>query len=178
MSTIQYTLKHANEFQKRYKGESDRAVAILAAVYLENCLEEYLRLRLVEGAGLERLFNPLGPLGGFSAKIELAFAVGLLPVSVRDDLRRINKVRNLFAHKLDPQTFDSPDIKALCDQFWIEFKDGTKKRFPTGRIAFLGAAFISIINLDSERNQVTRFKAPKSWTAIDESTASTPAKAS
>jgi hypothetical protein len=51
-----------------------------------------------------KLFEGFGPLSTFSAKIEFAFALGLLPRHVHTDLRTIKKVRNLFAHARMNQT--------------------------------------------------------------------------
>src|SRR5437016_12606 len=105
---MKYTLDHYNQFQEHYAGESDRSAAILAASYLEHCLEEYLLLRLVAGPTVNALFDGFAPLATFSAKIDIAFAVGLLPRHIQEDLKRIKKIRNLFAHELDSLTFESP----------------------------------------------------------------------
>src|SRR5690349_7348581 len=110
---MKFTPEHYNQFQESYSKESDRSVAILAATYLEHCLEEYLRLRLVDDPSVRDLFTGFAPIATFSAKIDISFAVGLLPLHIREDLRRIKKIRNLFAHELDSLTFDAEPIRDI-----------------------------------------------------------------
>jgi DNA-binding MltR family transcriptional regulator len=67
-------------------------------------LEEYIAKKFVDDKAVAKLFEGFGPLSTFSAKIEFAFALGLLPRHVHTDLRTIKKVRNLFAHARMNQT--------------------------------------------------------------------------
>ena len=70
----------------------------------------------------KRLFTRFGPLAGFAAKIEIAFAINLFGEHARNDLRAVKDIRDLFAQKLDGAeelTFDHPDIEIRCDNFNI-----------------------------------------------------------
>jgi DNA-binding MltR family transcriptional regulator len=73
-------------------------------VTYEKYLEEYIAKKFVDDKAVAKLFEGFGPLSTFSAKIEFAFALGLLPRHVHTDLRTIKKVRNLFAHARMNQT--------------------------------------------------------------------------
>jgi hypothetical protein len=65
------------------------------------------------------LFSPpLGPLGSFSARIELCYALGLSPKQVRRDLILIRKIRNDFAHQAKTLTFDDPGIADRCAELF------------------------------------------------------------
>jgi len=56
-----------------------------------------------------------GPLGTFSAKVDVAFALGLLSEKSRRDLHNLRKVGNEFAHNPDDIDFDIPT--PLLDYF-------------------------------------------------------------
>jgi DNA-binding MltR family transcriptional regulator len=89
-------------------------------------LEEYIAKRLVDDKAVAKLFEGFGPLSTFSAKIEFAFALGLLPKHVHTDLRTIRKVRNLFAHEPDSSNFLTNSIKDLCATLWrVPRSDGS-----------------------------------------------------
>ena len=59
----------------------------------------------------ERLFLPSGPLGSFSAKIDLAYISGLITKSAHSDLVRVKEIRNAFAHNLEIKDFQSNKIR-------------------------------------------------------------------
>jgi hypothetical protein len=56
------------------------------------------------------------PLGTFGSRISAAYALGLTSKTERDVLRRINKVRNEFAHSLQGTTFARPIINEKCSE--------------------------------------------------------------
>lgn len=87
-------------FFEALRGESDRAAAVLGPAYVDAALERLFRARLVEGASAD-LFKYGGPLGDFSGRIEMAYALGWIPGSLRDDLHIMRKIRNDFAHAPD-----------------------------------------------------------------------------
>src|SRR6266446_1480816 len=63
----------------------------------------------------DRIFTGNGPLATFSGKIEVGFAMGIYGPRARRDRHRIRKIRNRFAHELNPITFDMPEMKELCE---------------------------------------------------------------
>lgn len=82
-------LETYSDFQKNYEDESDRAVVILAGSILENTLENYIQKKMVDSPSVDKLFSGYAPLATFAAKIEVAFAIGLLPEHVYNDLKII-----------------------------------------------------------------------------------------
>ena len=63
------------------------------------------------------MFQPEGPLGTFGAQIDMAYLIGLLSEKGHEDLLTFKKVRNLFAHYAEHNTFDTERIRALCKNF-------------------------------------------------------------
>lgn len=103
------------EFRSSLSGETDRGCALMAAAYLADQLERLLRHTLVDDqAAVDELFRHLGPLSSFSGRIELCYALGLLPAEARRDLHLVRKIRNDFGHVAKTLTFEEPAIAARC----------------------------------------------------------------
>lgn len=86
---------------ERYKSTSDdRALALVCALAIENELDEVLKAWiptykiLLEEKGFD-----------FSSKINLAKALKLIPGKILNGIEPIKKIRNIFAHNLDIETF-------------------------------------------------------------------------
>jgi DNA-binding MltR family transcriptional regulator len=74
--------------------ESDRSVAIVGSAFLDDVLRQMLSFRFVEDDELQHnLLRESGPLGTFSARIDVAYAIGLIPKSIHQDLHRIREMR-------------------------------------------------------------------------------------
>jgi len=87
-------------FFDAFRGESDRACAVLAGAFLDSLLERLLRRAIVQNAP-SSIFDGQGPLATFSAKIDMAYSLGFLPNPEHRDLNIIRKIRNDFAHAVD-----------------------------------------------------------------------------
>ena len=97
--------------------ESDRGCALLAASYLDYLLELLLRKKLLGSKSLkDEIFSPNGPLGLFSARIKLAYSIGLIEKKVFQDLQSIRKIRNEFGHNPKILSFENAKIKVLSQQ--------------------------------------------------------------
>src|SRR4051812_4506421 len=70
--------------------ESDRATALIAITYFDAQLREILKDFLVPGAGeVNKLFELNNPLGGFDAKMRMAYYLGLISMREYQDLKII-----------------------------------------------------------------------------------------
>lgn len=113
-------------------GESNRAAAITALAYIENnlVLAIMTRLRSLSADEQKIVFDDeIAPLRDFSAKVDMAFALNLYDDNVRQDLHRLRKIRNKFAHTLDVRDFDHPLISRYCDEL-----TGTQRLDPPKRL--------------------------------------------
>lgn len=104
--------------------ENDRAVAIVGASMVEYALEQALQATMrafdptkrQDKDDLERLFGGNGPFSGMSAKILAAYALRIIGPSTRRDLDLINKIRNAFAHDMNPLAFTDEQVSNRCKQ--------------------------------------------------------------
>jgi DNA-binding MltR family transcriptional regulator len=92
--------------------ESDRGCIIFGAALLSEGLEQLLKSFFRQGPEDEKFINPLfdgyAPLSTFSAKLQLAYALAILPRDLRDNIELIRRLRNDFAHESGPLTFNDP----------------------------------------------------------------------
>lgn len=109
-------------------GYSDRACAIVAGAILETLLERLLRKSMVPNT-TEVLFAKYGPLNSFAAKIDLARALGLITRVEVDDLHRIRRIRNEFAHSLEPMSFTTSPVRDHVAQ--LRFRRSTITKLAT-----------------------------------------------
>lgn len=102
-----------NIFWDEFDKESDRACVILSAAMLDTALETVLRAHLVvESSATDRLFDgPNAPISDFSAKIDLAYRLGLISSMLCHDLHLIRRIRNDFAHNIAGCSFNDSSVR-------------------------------------------------------------------
>ena len=99
-------------------------VVIAATAILANQLERSLKraMRPMSKGMYERLFGAFRPLSTFSSKIAMAYALSIINKDVYNELEKIRKIRNEFAHSSAVLHFGSTAIAPLL---------GRLKRFPS-----------------------------------------------
>jgi hypothetical protein len=110
---------------------SDRAMAIVTAVMIENALADAIQARFVRLSTEDRaaIFEGMAPLSSFSSKIKVGFAPGIYVKRIRHDLDRVREIRNAFAHSRRPISFETPAIRTVCESLWFPslFNDAYKR---------------------------------------------------
>ncbi len=101
-------------FFREFGKETDRAAVILSAAMLEQSLETLLRAYLVPVSGSDdSLFDgAYAPVSSFSAKIDLAYRVGVISTTFCRDLHLIRRIRNEFAHNIEQCSFANAAVKS------------------------------------------------------------------
>ena len=88
--------------------ESDRGCVLVAAALVEAELENHIVRRLLpKAAKYDELVSEdsRAPISTFSQKINLAYRVGLIPLSERTIYHQLRELRNGCAHDITAQTF-------------------------------------------------------------------------
>jgi len=102
-----------NEAINEIEGISDRAGAIVAAALVEDHLAILLRHSFHQDEQILReMFDGTAPLVSFSAKVKMAFMIGIISKRAYKNLEYIRKIRNMFAHEASGVTFETAPI---CD---------------------------------------------------------------
>ncbi len=99
--------------------KNDRGVAITCASMVEDRLKWVLERNVMEGvpaSSRKFVLGGSGPLQSYAAKVEVGCCFGIVPLSLREELRLIGKIRNKFAHSFRQVRFTDPEITVLCNK--------------------------------------------------------------
>lgn len=135
------------QLTSEFKDESDRAVALLAAAYLDELLKNLISSVLfIESENVRKdLFKgSSAPLATFSSRILMAFCMRLINENQKIDLNLIRSVRNDFAHKLLGLNFKTQRIANSCNSLIGAKVSGTPA---TNREKFIKASVRLMVEL-------------------------------
>jgi hypothetical protein len=106
--------------------EGERAAVVLGAARLDVSLERLLKkLMRPHPRGSDNLFDPDRPVGSFSAKIALAYRLGVIDRNFEHALQMIRKIRNAFAHSINVASLGDPPHNGQLNELITEVrKDG------------------------------------------------------
>ena len=118
-----------NQMVETFHEESDRGAAILAGSFAEHALAQYLKFRIRDKEVAKKLFNGMGPLSSFYQCISIAYAFDLITTEKYNDFDIIRDVRNHFAHHPLDTTFNTEEVKKLCEKLSM-FKHTSPEQHP------------------------------------------------
>ncbi len=102
-----------NKLQKITRDLDEHGLVLALAAYAEEALGDLLTAFMLKGdASIDLLKGFNAPLGTFSARTKAAYALGLISVQQHDNLDRLRKMRNEFAHSWEPLSISDQRISA------------------------------------------------------------------
>ena len=112
ISSERPTLQDLERAMEEIQNDHPRSAAIVGATYLDDVTRLAILTKLVDLSKDEtdRLFVGFAPLSSFSAKIQMAYAMGLIGKKTRHDLKTIRDIRNVFAHASVSVTFETEAV--------------------------------------------------------------------
>lgn len=106
------TFGNLNKLNRIINDLDDRALVLSLAAFAEESLGELLKAFLLQGDSAQKLLSGFNaPLGTFSARVKMCHALGLITQHQFEDLERLRKIRNEFAHSWDRIAFTDQRIK-------------------------------------------------------------------
>jgi hypothetical protein len=161
---------HTAQFILDLAKEGERAAVVLGASRADSLLEELLKAALRPHPGnSDNLFDPDRALGTFSARISLAFRMGLIDASCEHALQMLRKIRNDFAHSANRASLDESRHRSRVMELVREAKKGGKsyeqmlsyfeKCEPTLRV-FCASVSLVIARLEVAATGVAQVKPP------------------
>lgn len=100
--------RDVDEFMKATNEEDELQIILRGHLYIEHEIEKLLRNYLVEPKYV------LGSRSMFMNKLNLATALGLISVSKRNSYKKLNDLRNAYAHELNYKMTEE-DLNKLVD---------------------------------------------------------------
>jgi hypothetical protein len=106
------------------------AVVVTAAAILDQTLERAIKTQLPGTTKVlsKKIFEDFGPLHSFSAKIDMAHALGITSDFVHIELGKIRKMRNSFSHSEKLLSLDTEPVKTLF--YGLTRPPGTTGNYP------------------------------------------------
>ena len=99
--------------------ESERGKVLVSAVFLDNQLRVIIESFLLKNRGTKKLLEgPTAPLGTFSSRIIMAYALGLIDAREKSTIDAIRKIRNEFAHDISVSLYDEKMKKHFNGLSW------------------------------------------------------------
>jgi hypothetical protein len=139
--------REQKEFHASLDHETDRGCCLMAAAYLEYQLENVLKKKLVNKPSIhEKLFDFSGPLGTFSSKIEMSYAIGLIGPKVKQDLILLKKIRNAFAHNHKLLSLADKPMCDIAENFYHNSLTKAKGKFRHNFIQEVVGLFAAIVS--------------------------------
>lgn len=95
--------------------QAHSGVVLVRTSVLDANLEILIQLRMpnLSNRLREKLFEGYGPVATFSAKIDIAYAFGIIDQDTRQTLNALREIRNAFAHNTAGVHFGHQDIAKL-----------------------------------------------------------------
>lgn len=98
--------------------ETDLAVILVAASFLDICLASILNRKLIDSTVSKKLLGTgSGALGNYSSRADICYALGLIHKPLYKDLVKIAEIRNEIAHYHLVLSFKAESIQKLCSEF-------------------------------------------------------------
>ncbi|HEY4029967.1 MAG TPA: hypothetical protein VGM25_06460 [Caulobacteraceae bacterium] len=128
------TRDHLEDLEKElYTQGNDRATAILYGTFVETSLRRLLETKIrddLSSADRKKIWEYEGPLGSFSPKTIMAYALRLIGPMSRGDLDLIRLLRNEFAHSRVSFNFATPEVADICAR--LQIVDQPQTSIPLG----------------------------------------------
>ena len=126
-------LQEVGEFHESLKQETDRGCALMIASFLDSKLEALLRSGFVDSTKIAgEILGISGPLGTFSARIDMSYLLGIVGPKIHRDLHLMRKIRNIFGHDYKLVSFNDQRISSRCKELYhhtLEEKESPRKIF-------------------------------------------------
>jgi DNA-binding MltR family transcriptional regulator len=91
----------------------ERGLVLSLAAFAEEALGDLIEAFLIRGDPAKQLLEGFNaPLGTFSARIKMAYSLGLVTKRQYEDLEQLRRIRNEFAHNWEPISFNDQKIAA------------------------------------------------------------------
>ena len=115
--------------KREFYSDSPRAMIILSAAIAELAVADAIQRFMKPNSETKELFDFDAPIGTFSAKVSVAFALNIFGATTKHDLDLIRALRNGFAHTRHPLAFTTPAVAGVCEH--LRLPDCAEARTPS-----------------------------------------------
>jgi DNA-binding MltR family transcriptional regulator len=150
------TSKEFDAAIKELDTDGPRGCAVLAHALLETIMERLLRSRMVPLLEREEgeLFKGTAPLATMSARVRLAYSLGIIDGQTRDYLNIVSLIRNKLAHTDVVKTFETPEVAHECKKLFphaVWAKDSEPRQLYIRSVKMLMITLMNLYVLDEDK---------------------------
>jgi DNA-binding MltR family transcriptional regulator len=133
----------------------ERGLVLALAAFAEEALGDLIEAFLIPGDPAKQLLDGFNaPLGTFSARIKMAYSLGLITKRQHADLDRLRRIRNEFAHNWEPMSFNDQKVASHITALHFSNLDD---EFPASPIEKVRTSLGSLlVELRSTTNQINK----------------------
>jgi DNA-binding MltR family transcriptional regulator len=133
----------------------ERGLILALASFAEEALADLIKAFLIPGGPARQLLDGgSAPLGTFSARIKMAYSLGLVTKRQYADLDRLRRIRNAFAHNWEPMSFNDERVAAHIRALHFSSLDDD---FPASPIEKVRTSLGSLlVELRATTNQINK----------------------
>ena len=102
---------------------------------------------------VNKLFDSYQPLSTLAAKIDCAYAFGLIDKQTKADLTYIRKIRNEFAHTFKKLSFDDSPIRDWCQELSAVKNKEVETDDPHGAFSHTLSKTVKLLLLQKQRKK-------------------------
>jgi len=157
-------LKYFSGFLSEFQKETDRGAALVGAALIDTRIDRILRGHFVSKRIADELLSGgNAPIGTFSARMKLAYSLGLITRLEFHECDLIRKIRNEFAHEVHGLSFQTQKISDLAARLQANTPD--RKRFDgNSRQLFINSVILLSMSLWYRPEYAIKFRATeRSW---------------
>lgn len=136
---LELSLDSEQHLIRALNGEANLPCVLISGSFLDYALAAILKKFLIDGSTAAKLISTEGAIGNFQAKVDLCYALGLIPKNIMQSLSTVGQIRNLFAHQYS-KDFDDAEVMKLCNA--IAFPSANMIRGVSPRERFSSAAIV------------------------------------
>lgn len=145
--------------------EKDLAVILIGTGFVDACLKSLLEAQFLDGSTSERLLQPSGAVGGFRARADLCYVLGLIPKSEHRNLVTLGEIRNRVAHHHLDIDFSDAVIEANVANLTVHLEGYLadaigRTRFTICVVLLANMLILNTLQLNA-RGEKTRKKEPE-----------------
>lgn len=144
-----------NRLNRILRQLDERGLVLALAAFAEEALGDLIEAFLIPGDSAKQLLEGFNaPLGTFSARIKMAYSLGLITKRQHADLDQLRRIRNEFAHNWEPISFSDQKIGAHIRALHFS---SIEDEFPASPIEKVRTSLGSLLTeLRSTTNQINK----------------------
>lgn len=135
----------------------DHASVLISVAWLDYAIKSIIKMRFrsdLSASENSLIFENNGPISNLWSRVHLAYSLGIIGPITRNNILKLNDIRNVFAHATDFINFKTLEIDLACKDLIVQdnmvkfiFPSSRKHEISSARDQFLYCTFCTFAAL-------------------------------